>query len=114
MEVASGQVMSDLLNAEGQTLFRGHVSRVLHIDYLSRPDVSFEAKVLSTKFGKATKGDLKSVQKKIQKLQGIPTKMFFPDLGPTDEWIFVGYGDAGIKSMPDKVEKIDCMNTNIC
>ena len=98
--------MSDLLNAEGQTLFRGHVSRVLHIGYLSRPDVLFEAKVLSTKFGKATKGDLKSVQKKIQKLQGIPTKMFFPDLGPTDEWIFVGYGDAGIKSMPDKVSSV--------
>ena len=106
MEVASGQLMSDLLNAEGQTLFRGHVSRVLHIGYLSRPDVLFEAKVLSTKFGKATKGDLKSVQKKIQKLQGIPTKMFFPDLGPTDEWIFVGYGDAGIKSMPDKVSSV--------
>ena len=106
MEVASGQVMSDLLNAEGQTLFRGHVSRVLHIGYLSRPDVLFEAKVLSTRFGKATKGDLKSVQKKIQKLQGIPTKMFFPDLGPTDEWIFVGYGDAGIRSMPDKVSSV--------
>ena len=83
MEVASGQLMSDLLNSEGQTLFRGHVSRVLHIGYLSRPDVLFE--VLSTKLGKVTKEDLKSVQKKIQKLQGIPTKMLFPDLDPTDE-----------------------------
>ena len=52
------------------------------------------------------KGDLKSVQKKIQKLQGLPTKMFIPDLGPTEEWVFVGYGDAGIKSMPDKLSSV--------
>ena len=77
MEISRGQIMSDLLNSEGQTLFRGHVSRVLHIGYLSRPDVLFDAKCLSTKFGHATKSDLKSVQKKIQKLQGVPTRKFF-------------------------------------
>ena len=106
MEVARGQSMTDILNPEGQTLFRGYVSRVLHVGYQSRPDVCFEAKCLSSKFGKATKSDLKSVLKKIQKLQGIPTRMFFPDLGPTGEWVFVGYGDAGIKSMPDKVSSV--------
>ena len=106
MEIARGQKMNDVLNAEGQTLFRGCVAKVLYVGYQSRPDVCFEAKCLSTKFGKATKGDLKSVLKKIQKLQGVPTKMVFPDLGSADEWTLVGYGDAGVRSMPDKISSV--------
>ena len=98
--------MSDLLNKEGQTLFRAQVAKILHVGYQSRPDLCFEAKCLSTKYGKATKSDLKTVLKKIQKLQGLPTIMYFPDLGPIEEWIFVGYGDAGIKSMPDKISSV--------
>ena len=106
MEIAEGLEMNDTLSKEGQTLFRGHVAKLLHVGYQSRPDSCFEAKCLSTKFGKATKSDLKTVLKKIQKLQGLPTVMYFPDLGPVDEWIFVGYGDAGIKSMPDKISSV--------
>ena len=41
--------------------------------------------------------------KKIQKLQGIDTQMFFPDLGSIEQWVVAGYGDAGIKSLPDKL-----------
>ena len=41
--------------------------------------------------------------KKLQKLQGIKTTMFFPNLGEEEEWTLVGYGDAGIKSLPDKL-----------
>jgi hypothetical protein len=106
MDIAEGLVMSDVLPAEGQTEFRGHVAKLLHIGYQSRPDVCFEAKSLSTKFGKATKSDLKSVLKKFQKLQGVSTIMFFPNLGPVAAWFFVGYGDAGIKSLPDKVSSV--------
>ena len=29
--------------------------------------------------------------------------MFFPDLGDIEEWSVVGYGDTGIKSLPDKM-----------
>ena len=32
--------------------------------------------------------------------------MFFPDVGPVEEWHLVGYGDAGIRSMPDKVSSV--------
>ena len=98
--------VTDILPADGQSTFRGCVAKISHISYQSRPDVCFEAKVLSTKFGKATKGDLKSALKKMQKLQGVPTKMSFPDLGSIREWTFVGYGDAGLKSMPDKSSSV--------
>ena len=39
----------------------------------------------------------------MQKLQGIKTTMFFPYLGLEEEWTLVGYGDAGVKSLPDKL-----------
>ena len=106
MEFARNLKVTDVLCVEGQTVFRGCVARILHIGYQSRPDVCFEGKCLSTKFGKATKGDLKTALKKIQKLQGQPTKMCFPDIGEISEWTFVGYADAGIKSMPDKISSV--------
>ena len=50
---------------------------------------------MSTKYNKATKKDLKMALHKIQKLQGIETKMFFPNLEDIADWRLVGYGDAG-------------------
>ena len=106
MDIAQSLNANDLLTAEGQTVFRGCVAKILHISYQSRPDICFEAKCLSTKFGKATKSDLKTALKKMQKLQGVHTKMFFPRLGSLSNLTFVGYGDAGIKSMPDKLSSV--------
>ena len=106
MDIAQNLKMSDLLPPDGQTIFRGCVAKILHISYQSRPDICFEAKCLSTKFGKATKSDLKTALKKMQKLQGVHTKMFFPRLGSLKQLTFVGYGDAGIKSMPDKLSSV--------
>ena len=106
MEVAKNLKVTDLLCSEGQSIFRSCVARILHIGYISRPDVCFEGKCLSTKFGNATKGDLKTALKKIQKLQGQSTKMCFPNVGDIEDWTFVGYADAGIKSMPDKISSV--------
>ena len=66
----------------------------------------FEAKALSSKFGKVTKKDLKIAMKKIQKLKSRKAKMVFPDLGNMKDWVLVGHGDAGIKSMPDKITSV--------
>ena len=106
MSIAEGLKFDNLLCSEGQTMFRGCVAKILHVGYQSRPDVCFQAKCLSSKFGKATKSDLKTAYKKMQKLQGEPTKMCFPDLGTVQEWTIVGYGDAGIRSMPDKLSSV--------
>lgn len=40
------------------------------------------------------------------KLKLASTKMMFPNLGRLDDWIMVGLGDAGLKSMPDKVTSV--------
>ena len=66
-------------------------------------DLSFKTKVLTTQYGKATKHDLRLAGKLLQRLKAQSTQMFFPNLGESDDWEFLGYGDAGVKSMPDRV-----------
>ena len=61
---------------------------------------------MSTKFGKATKKDLKCALKKIKKLQGESTVMFFPNLGAVNTWCIVGYSDAGVRSMSDRLTTV--------
>ena len=51
MNIAKGLLIADVLDSEGQKIYRGHVARLLHVGYTSRPDVCFEAKVLSSKYG---------------------------------------------------------------
>ena len=41
--------------------------------------------------------------KKMLKVKAETTMMVFSDLGSVEDWVMVGHGDAGIKSMPDKV-----------
>ena len=94
------------LDFEGQTKFRGIVGKLNHLSSQSRPDLSFETKSLSTKFGKAKKKDLTSALKRLQKLKAQTTKMFFPDLGDVKDWIFIGHGDAGLRSLPDKINSV--------
>ena len=106
MQVAVNLKSDDVLCPEGQAEFRGCVAKILYVGSQSRPDVSFEGKALSTKFGKATKGDLKSAMKKMLKLKGAETVMFFPDLGPVEDWSLIAYCDAGIRSLPDKINSV--------
>ena len=103
MDVAKNLKVEEVLNKGGQKEFRSAVGKLLNVNNKSRPDVCFEAKCLSMLFGKATKKDLRVALKKMQKLQGIKTTMFFPYLGPEEEWTLMGYGDAGVKSLPDKL-----------
>ena len=77
-----------------------------HVGHHCRPDVCFEAKALSSKFGKATKQDLKVAMKKIQKLKSQKTKIVYPNLGNISDWLLLGHRDAGIKSMPDKLTSV--------
>ena len=99
MSIAKDLKCDDILCVDGQSEFRSCVAKILYVGFQSRPDVSFEGKALSTKFGKATKRDLKCALKKIQKLQGESTIMFFPDLGDVNGWSIVGYSHAGVRSM---------------
>ena len=59
MEVCDKNELNEVMDQEGQTEFRSVVGKLAHIGQISRPDVVFEAKALSSKYGKATKKDLK-------------------------------------------------------
>ena len=97
---------NQVLCEEGQHEFRSYAAKLAMIGYQSRPDVCFEAKVMSTKYGKATKHDLKVLAKKILKVKAGALEMRFPDLGEVRDWAIVAHGDAGIKSMPDKINSV--------
>ena len=71
--------LEEVMDEEGQREFRSAVAKLNCVGYQSRPDLCFDAKSLSTKFGK------------------------IPDLGSMKDWVFVGHGDAGIKTLPDKM-----------
>jgi len=99
---------SDVLKEEDQTEFSSAVAKLATIAYTSRPDLCFNVKSLSSKYGKATKSDLKAVQRKIVllKAEGC-TELKYQKMGDIEDWILVGFGDAGIKSMPDKMTSVN-------
>ena len=103
MEVVRNIQVDDIMDIHGQREFRSCVGKLLAVAGQSRPDVAFKAKSLSTHFGKATKKHLKEAERQLLKLKGIKTIMFFPDLGEMKDWRLVGFGDAGIKSLPDNL-----------
>ena len=93
----------DLLNDDDQRDYRGMVGKIGWLSQTSRPDLAFDNLVLSTKLGNATFDDLKQGIKIMKKMKCDGTEMKFVDLGHPQEWSLEGYGDAGYKSLPDKI-----------
>ena len=90
----------DYLN---QKIFRELIGKIGWMTITSRPDLCYEKVTLNTKVGKATVNDIKAAIKMIKKLKNGSTEMKFPNLGKVSDWTLQGYGDAGFKSLPDKV-----------
>ena len=65
--------------------------------------MAFDNVALSSKLGKANQEDLEYAVKVVKRLKNQDTKMCFPDLGEVKDWTIEAYGDAGHKSMPDKL-----------
>ena len=106
---------NEVLNEVGQTEFRSSVAKLSTIAYTSRPDLCFEVKSLSSKYGKAKKSDLRAVKRKIALLKSEEdSEMRYPNMGEVNEWVLVGFGDAGIKSMPDKMTSISGQVILLC
>ena len=93
----------EVLPEEYQKIFREIVGKIGWMTNTSRPDLCYEKVILNTKVGKATVNDIKTAIKIVRKLKNGPTEMKFPDLGDIAQWTLQGYGDAGYKSLPDKV-----------
>ena len=90
---------SDLLNESMQTQFRALVSKLNILSLSARPDISYEVKILTTKYGKATKFDIMQAVKLLQKVKRISTKVTIPSLGEIKDWMLVAYSDAATKKI---------------
>ena len=106
MELVKDIKIDEVMGDEGQTEFRSVVAKLTSVGQHSRPDICFEAKALSSRYGKATKQDLKVALKKILKVKSETTKMVFRNPGDFKQWVICGHSDAGIRSMPDKVTSV--------
>ena len=95
--------ISETLDEQGQSSYRSAVGKIGWLCAHSRPDLSFDYIDLSSKFGKATVKDMKSVSKLTQKLKADTTAMLVPNLGSVSDWEIHGYGDVGLQTMPDGI-----------
>ena len=88
-----------LLSDHYQTEYRSLVSKLNMLSVTSRPDITFEVKLLTTKYGNATKQDLMKAVKLLQKVKRVSTKIIIPDMGDNQDWILVAYSDAATKKI---------------
>ena len=93
----------DIMTEEGQEIYRGVVGKIGWLGTLSRPDLAFDHVSLSTKLGCASIGDMKYAVKTLKKLKMHTGEMIIQDLGDIEDWSVEGYGDAGFRSLPEKV-----------
>ena len=115
MEVAKNLRMEELLDHRGQTEFRSAIGKLTALAHTSRPDICFDVKILSSKFNKATKKDLQTACKRMIKVKSEET--FIKDaylVMDISEWILVGHGDCGLKSMPDKIIRVGGYVVMLC
>ena len=68
------------LDDEFQTQYRSLVSKLNILSMSARPDISFEVKVLTTKYGKALKLDLMKAIKVLEKVKRKTTKITIPNM----------------------------------
>ena len=89
----------EILPDEFQTIFRSITSKLNMLAMTSRPDIMVDVKVLTTKYGGATKRDLITAIKNTKKIKEQSTELTLPNIGKIEEWILVGVTDASNKSV---------------
>ena len=83
------------------------MGKLSSLAYSTRPDICFDVKTLSNKFNKATKRDLQMAMKRMMKVKSEQVSLKYSNIGKDlRDWVLVGHGDAGIRSMADKVTSV--------
>ena len=98
MQQFKGLVKADVLPEKHQSMFRSLASKLNMLALSSRPDFSFAAKYLTSRYGKATKSDLTRAVKLINRAKAETTEMIIPNLGDMRDWLVIGISDASNKS----------------
>ena len=89
----------DILPERFQSVFRSLASKLNMLATSARPDLMYDAKVLTTKYGSATKRDLFKANKMVKRVKEEETNITLPDIGDIEDWILVGVTDASNKSV---------------
>ena len=84
----------DVLPDQLQTTFRSLASKLNTISRSVRPDFSYQAKYLTTRYGKATKSDLTQAIKLLRRAKEETTEVTIPDIGQPEDWLLIGVADA--------------------
>ena len=88
----------EILPVDFQTKFRSIASKLNMLALSSRPDIMFDAKILTSRYGSATKRDMIKAVKMIRKVKDETTILTLPDIGDINDWILVGVTDASNKT----------------
>ena len=99
MKEISSMKKEDKLPEKFQTVFRSLVSKLNMFSMTARPDITFDVKSLTTKYGKALKLDLMLATKLLKKVKRMSTQITIPDMGEVKDWILVAYSDAATKKI---------------
>ena len=95
----SALTKDSILDAEHQTIFRSLTSKLNMLSITARPDIAFDVKLLTSRYGKATKDDLLNVVKLVRKVKRDTTEFVIPNIGDMENWILVGISDAATKKV---------------
>ena len=87
-------VKQDVLPDDLQSVFRSLASKLNTISRTVRPDYSYQAKYLTTRYGKATKSDLTQAVKLLRQAREETTEVAIPNIGEPEDWLLVGVADA--------------------
>ena len=98
--------LDDLLVEQDQVRFRSVAAKLAMLSVTSRPDLAFEAKIMTTRYGKATKRDMREALRRLRKLKTESTRMVYPNLGKLKDWVILGFADASLYAMPDRVGSV--------
>ena len=77
-----------------QSVFRSLASKLNVLASTVRPDYTYAAKYLTTRYNKATKSDMTQAIKLIKRAKEEPTNIIIPNVGQPEKWILVGVVDA--------------------
>jgi hypothetical protein len=94
MNHVAGHKMDDII--EDQSLYRSIVAKLTMLSVISRPDICFESKLLSSRYGKATKKDFCTAVKLLTKAKSESTKMTYRNLGNMEDWMLLVFSDASL------------------
>ena len=89
----------DILPDKQQSTFRSLASKLNMLAMSARPDLMYDTKVLTTKYGSATKRDIFKANKIVKRVKEEETILTLPDIGDIEDWILVGVTDASNKSV---------------